>query len=350
MARTFVSHVLDGTGAFAALLKLRNHTPTPWLTVLTYHRIAHPLSASAIDDGVVDARPEAFERQLLFLKRHCNVITLDDLIEFRNGRPLPPNPVLVTFDDGYKDNHDVALPILARHGIKAVFFIATSYLAERRLFWWDKVSWLLKRSTRETLELEYPKKLTIAMGRSRAERSRAVRATLAVIKSHYGLDVARYLEEVERASGVSLPRELEVRMTDELLMSWDDVRALRRAGMSVQSHTRNHRTLHTLSSKELVDELAGSREELEGVLGERVRAVAYPVGKGLQCAPHARNAIRAAGYELGFSNGTGINHVWRFDPLDVKRLSLEVDVPDSYFHGMVALPYFAYEHHGIRRS
>ncbi len=262
MARTFVSRVLDGSGAFAAMLELRNRTPTPWLTVLTYHRIAHPLSASAVDDGVVDARPDAFERQLLFLKRHCNVITLDDMLEFRNGATLPRNPVLLTFDDGYKDNHDVAMPILARHGLKAVFFIATAYLAERRLFWWDKVSWLLKRSTRETLELEYPKKRTIAMGTTRVSRSRAIRATLAVIKSHYGLDVPRYLEEVERASGVSLSRDEETRMTDELLMSWDEVRALRSAGMSVQSHTRNHRTLHTLSTAELVDELAGSREEL----------------------------------------------------------------------------------------
>jgi peptidoglycan/xylan/chitin deacetylase (PgdA/CDA1 family) len=350
MARTLVSHVLDGTGAFSALLRLRGHAPPPWLTVLTYHRIAHPMTASNVDDGVVDARPEAFERQLLFLKRHCNVITLDDLLEFRNGAPLPANPVLVTFDDGYKDNHDVAMPILARHGIKAVFFVATGFLAERRLFWWDKVSYLVKRSQRETLELEYPKKQTIVLGTSRVDRVRAVRATLKTIKAYFGLDVERYLDDVERASGVSLSRDVELRMTDDLLMSWDDVRSLRRAGMSVQSHTRSHRVLHTLSAAELAAELGGSREELEGVLGERVCAVAYPVGKGLHCAPHARNAIRAAGYDLGFSNGTGINHVWRFDPLDVKRLSLEVDVPDSYFHGMVALPYFAYEHHAPIRS
>jgi peptidoglycan/xylan/chitin deacetylase (PgdA/CDA1 family) len=345
MARTLVSHVLDGTGAFTALLKLRGQAPTPWLTVLTYHRIAHPLTASNVDDGVVDARPEAFERQLLFLKRHCNVIALDDLLAFRRGGPLPPNPVLVTFDDGYKDNHDVALPILARHRVKAVFFIATSFIAERRLFWWDKVSYLLKRSTRETLELEYPRRQAIALGVTRADRARAVRLTLAIIKAHYGLDLPRFLEDVERASGVSLSRELETRMANELLLSWEDVRRLRQAGMSVQSHTRSHRVLHTLSPAELSDELSGSRAELEAVLGERVHAVAYPVGKGLHCAPHARNAIRAAGYDLGFSNGTGINHVWRFDPLDVKRMSLEVDVPDSYFHGMVALPYFAYEPH-----
>ncbi len=60
-------------------------------------------------------------------------------------------------------------------------------------------------------------------------------------------------------------------------------------------------------------------------------------------APEARRAIRRAGYELGFSNGTGQSNVLQFDPLDVRRLSLEVDLSDAYFRGMVAMPYFAYE-------
>jgi peptidoglycan/xylan/chitin deacetylase (PgdA/CDA1 family) len=343
MARTHISKLLESTGAFSMLLRVRGAVRSPWVTVLTYHRVAHPGGSDGLYDGVVDARPEAFERQLSYLGKYCNVISIEDLLEFRKGASLPPNPVLITFDDGYLDNHDVALPMLQRHGMKAVFFIATHYLSERRLFWWDRVSYMLKASTKETLELTYPRKVSLVLGASGAERARTVRRVLAVVKAHFGLDLARFLEEVERASGVSLARDVERQKVDELLMTWDHVRALKRAGMAVESHTRTHRVLQTLSRADLDDELGGSREELEGILGSKVSAVAYPVGYGLHSAPEARLAVRAAGYELGFSNNRGMNHAWKFDPLDVKQMSLELDLPDSYFRGMVALPYFAYE-------
>lgn len=349
MARTLLSQVLDGTGALSLLLKLRAHTQSPWLTVLTYHRVTHPMSAARVDDGVVDARPEAFEEQIAFVKRYCNVIGYDELVRFRHGGTLPPNPVLVTFDDGYRDNHDVVLPILVRHRVPAIFFVATRYIEERRLFWWDRVSYLVKHSPLEALSLTYPKPQTIRIGYDRKDRLRGARRVMSVIKSHYELDLARYLDDVERASGATLSRDLERAFVDELVMNWDHVLALRAAGMSVQSHTREHRVLYTLSDASLQSELEGSKRDLEAVLGERVSAVAYPVGKALHRAPHARNAIRRAGYEFGFTNGTGINALWRFDPIDVRRLSLELDVPASYFRGMVALPYFAYEPHAPSR-
>ncbi|WP_394828729.1 polysaccharide deacetylase family protein [Pendulispora albinea] len=350
MARTRFSKLLDETGALAFVLRLRGRAASPWLTVLTYHRVADPATAENVDANVVDARPEHFEEQVAFLKRYCHLIGLDDVLAFRRGAPLPHNPVLLTFDDGYLDNYETVLPILVRHGVPAVFFIATRFIEERRLFWWDRVSYLVKHSRREAMTLTYPRAETLVLGTSRAERLAAARRAMVAIKSHFDLDLERYLEELERASDVTISREHEREMVDGLLMNWDQIRLLRKAGMSVQSHTRNHRVLYTLSEAGLRNELEGSKRDLEDVLGERIGAVAYPVGKALNRAPHARNAIRAAGYELGFTNGTGTNPVWRFDPMDVRRLSLEVDVEPSYFRGMVALPYFAYEPHTMARN
>lgn len=344
MTRAKVNQVLDGTKAFHLLLRMRSSLPSPWLTVVTYHRVADPAIAAELDSEVVDARPATFERQMRFLKEHCSVIGLDELRRFKNGGALPPNPVLVTFDDGYRDNHDVALPVLSRLGIPAVFFVATSYVEERRLFWWDRVCLVMKRSPRPFVELEYPHHLTLDL----RDRTKAAHRAMHVIKSHFDLDLPRFLEELERAAGVSISREEERELAHRHVMTWDQVRALRDAGMSVQSHTRTHRVLHTLDDASLQRELVGSRRELEEVLDERVTSVAYPVGKGLLRAPHARNAIRAAGYEMGFTNGTGINHVWSFDRIDVRRLSVEIDIPDAYFHAMMAFPYLAYEHEAGR--
>lgn len=342
MGRTAISDLLDGAGALGFLLRLRARTPAPWLTVLTYHRIANPVLAAELDQEVVDARPEEFEQQLSFLEKYCNVISLEDVLAFQRGQRLPPNPVLITFDDGYRDNYETAFPILQKHGMKAVFFIATEFIQQRRLFWWDRLSYLVKKSKCDVLELTYPKKLTVLLGTSDADRAQAVHKLLPIVKSHYGLDFERFFEGIEEAADVPLTGATERKLAEEHLMTWRQVRALSDAGMSVQSHTRTHRPLHALTPRDLLDELGGSREELSSILGRDVDAIAYPVGRTLQSAPHARAAIRRAGYKLGFSNGTGLNNIWKFDAMEVRRFCLECDCPPSYFRAMVALPYFGY--------
>src|SRR6266403_2261998 len=69
---------------------------------------------------------------------------------------LPPDGVLVTFDDGYADNFEHALPILRRHGIRALFFVTTGCLTDRQLFWWERVNLLVRRSEERALRIEYP--------------------------------------------------------------------------------------------------------------------------------------------------------------------------------------------------
>ncbi len=228
-----------------------------------------------------------------------------------------------------------------RHGVRAVFFIATDFVERRRLFWWDAVARILKGSPRERAVLEYPEHLEWSLG-SAPERLAAVRRAHRIVKDVLRLDLTRFLEELQRAAGVALGAEEERRLADATVMTWDHVRALRRAGMDVQSHTRTHRVLQTLGPAELVDELQGSRRMLEEVLGERSFAISYPVGKPLRADSRIREAVRAAGYTLGFSNGTGVSSVARLDPLDVKRISLEVGLSEPFFRTMLALPWFAY--------
>jgi peptidoglycan/xylan/chitin deacetylase (PgdA/CDA1 family) len=342
MNRSTLASVLRSTGVLPLVLALRKRGLfRPWIPVLTYHRVARPEDAGTFDPGVVDVTPEAFDEQVGFLVRWFDLVGLDELVAFRRGKRLPPNPLLITFDDGYLDNHDTALPILRAHGARAAFFIATSYIEERRLFWWDRVNHLVKSSRAPAIELTYPRPMRLLLATER-DRKRAVTALLRVIKDHFGLDLPRFLDEVSRAARVALDAAEERRLVDRTLMTWDHVRALRRAGMDIGSHTCTHRVLQTLPPDALARELAGSRSDLEKVLGEPVRTISYPVGKALAYTPAIRNAVHAAGYELGFSNGTGVNHVWRFDALDARRISMDVGLSPTFYRAMVTLPYLAY--------
>ena len=340
MNRGTLANALDGMRVPQVCLALRR-AASPWLTVLTYHRVAQPDAAVAYDDGVVDVTPERLDRQLAFVTRWFDVIDMADVFAFARGGSLPSNPLLVTFDDGYRDNHDVALPILQRHGVRATFFVATDYVEHRRPFWWDRIAYVVKHSARDRLLVTYPERFEMSLAGPIA-RQRAIRRLHRVVKDAGGLDLARFLEEVERAADVTLAGDEERRIADELVMTWEQVLALERAGMDVQSHTKTHRVVGTLGQESLQDELVGSRRQLEQVLGHPVRALAYPVGKGVVADRATERAVRESGYALGFTNGTGVNVASAFDPLDVRRMALDLRLGESFFHSMLALPWLAY--------
>jgi peptidoglycan/xylan/chitin deacetylase (PgdA/CDA1 family) len=339
--RNSLASALDGLHVPAMTLALRRMAPR-WITVLTYHRVAAPGSATQLDDGVVDVTPEQLDRQLAFARRWFDLVAIGDLLSWAAGSgKLPRNPLLVTFDDGYRDNHDVALPILERHGVRATFFVATSYIESRRLFWWDRIARALKTSPRRRIALEYPERLELALGSEDARRA-AVRRAQRIVKDRVGLDLERFVDGLERAAGAPLGAAEERRIADALVMRWEHVKALHRAGMDIQSHTCTHRVLQTLGPAELRQELRASRAMLENVLGQQVRAVSYPVGRPVRASSRIKQIVREEGYELGFSNGTGVNRVASFDRLDVRRISLDVKLSDAFFRAMLAIPWLAY--------
>ncbi len=338
--RERLARLLDGAGVLDAALRLRARARVPYLTILTYHHVAEPPADYEFDPGVADATPEQFGRQLDLLARHFNVIGVDELCAALDGGSLPPNPAMITFDDGYRSCLEVALPMLAARRMRAVFFIPTVFVEERRLFWWERIAWLVAGARRrgiERIDLSYPEARELPVDGAAA-------ALVKVVKNTRGLDVERLLGEVTRACGAAWDRDLERGLVDRLLMTWDQIRRLRDAGMDIESHTRNHRVLQTLTPEQLDGELAGSRADLERAVGAAPRTVAYPVGRSIAGDRTIRDAVLRAGYRVGFTNASGATWLRgrRIDPLDVGRLAMDRELTDSFFVGQLAIPQLGY--------
>ena len=332
---------MDWFGRIAArpALKLRARRPPRWLTVLLYHRVLpEPENGFELDRGVADARPELFDRHMAFIASACTPIDLAQLLAYHAGEAeLPRNPVMVTFDDGYLDNREHALPILRRHGIRALFFIATDYVGKRRLFWWDRVAYLFARSRVEVAHLRYPTDLVLRLG---DERDRSARTALKLIKTTRGLDLPRFMDELATALDVPWDEALERGLVDRNIMTWDDVRALQGGGMDIGSHTRSHRVLDTIEAGELADELVQSKAEIERELGSKIESVSYPVGRAIRRLPLIERAVRDAGYKIGFSVETRANPLARsaFDPFNVARVPMEPSTSAALLAAYLAAP------------
>src|SRR5690349_9122872 len=256
--RERVAAWLHKAGALRAVMELRRFTPAPILTILTYHHVADGDPASPFDHNIADATPGQFRRQMEALARYGTPIGIDELCRALDGAPLPKNPVMVTFDDGYRSCHDVALPILRAVGMRATFFIPTAYINDRRLYWWERIAFILSQARKQTAKLTYPRTVEVDRKNKRAQHE-----LTNLIKDTPGLDVEKFVDELSEAFGVEWNREIEARHADDIVMTWDQLRALSRAGMDVESHTRRHRVLQTLDDDALRDELLGSRQDLE---------------------------------------------------------------------------------------
>lgn len=343
--RERVAQLLHQAGALAGVMKVRRFAPVPTLAIVTYHHIADQGESYRFDPDVADAMPTQFRRQMETLARHCTVVTIDDVVRAVEGGSLPANPVLVSFDDGYRSCHDVALQILNSVGLPATFFIATGYITDRKLYWWERIAIVLNQTRQHSAKITYPETRTIS------PHDPATRRQLTdLIKRTPNLDVARFLDELTVALGVAWSREIEKQYADELIMTWDHVRAMAKAGMGIESHTRHHRVLQTLDDAALDEELGGSKRDIERELGRPCRAVAYPVGRTIAAEPRIRAAIERAGYSVGFTNATGTNTMWPsslrgylpIDRLDIRRLSTDRLMSDAMFFTQVAIPPLAY--------
>jgi len=290
----------------------------PGLFVLAYHRIGG-CAGQAFDDELFSATAEGFQEQMLYLRSHFDLIGLEELLSrvqadhFNIERPT----AMITFDDGYRDNYEVAFPILRELGVPAVFFISAGYIDCPRLTWWDRVAYVVKSTGRDMLELDYPEPVTIDLGQ--LDRNSAVQRILGAYKRMLEIDQGRFFDQLEERAGIKVDSKALGR---DLFMNWDQVRGLKDGGMAIGSHTYDHPVLTRLPEALQRSELTRSKRLLESQTGGPVSAIAYPDGGLHAFSDLTKRLVRAAGYRAAFSYYGGFNRPGECDPFDLRRMAV----------------------------
>lgn len=335
-----IATVLDRSGALDVALRVRGASPVPTVAIVTFHRVDDPDPGEPFDPDVVDATASQFRDHVETLARMGTVIDLPTLLDGLDGKPLPKNPVMITFDDGYRSCHDVALPVLRAAGVPATFFIATGFPDGGRLYWWEQIAAALRLARRPRCELTYPVPITVDITIPGTRH-----ALDDIVKETAGLDLERFLRQLRAGLEVMWSEADEAALARRLIMGWDDIRALVAAGMDIGSHTRWHRVLDTIDVDQRDDELIGSRRDLQRELGSQVRAFAYPVGRLPELS--IRQAVAAAGYEVAFTNASGVNHLWPTwlrptAAYALRRMDTDRDYSPAMFRTQIVWPSLTY--------
>lgn len=291
----------------------------PGLSILIFHRVL--ARRDDLFPGEVTA--EDFDAICGWLSRWCRVLPLEEAIDRLGRGDLPPAAVSLSFDDGYCDNHELALPILQRHGLSATFFIATAYL-DGGCMWNDRIIDSVRHARLEVLEgraCGMDENLRWPLGNV-AQRQAAVADVLHRLK-HRPTDereeASRRVQQAACGGNRGDPR---------LMMGRDQVRALRDAGMGIGAHTHRHPILAAIDESQAYQEIAHGREVLTSLLGEPVGLFAYPNGRPRQDYTERDVAlVRRMGFKAAVSTRWGVarggDDPWqlpRYTPWDRTRL------------------------------
>jgi peptidoglycan/xylan/chitin deacetylase (PgdA/CDA1 family) len=308
--KTFIARVGARIGATRLLEAL---PPRPSLIVLTFHRVGDARK-TPYDSGDFSCSTGEFSWQVGHLKRRFPIVDLDRAVEIVHGRAKAPRTaVLLTFDDGYRDNYDEAYPVLRAHGVSAAFFLPTSFIGTGALPWWDKIAFIVKNSTKSRIALDYPGPSAFDLTSSR--RAHSIMDILQLFKRPSVTDTERFIRELEAACGFKRPAD----SSERCFLNWDEAREMQRNGMSFGSHTRSHEILSKLPYARQLDELKESRRILEAELGRPIDTLAYPVGQRNTFNDETFKALAEARYAAAFSFYSGANVPGKINPYDVLR-------------------------------
>ena len=301
------------------------------LLVFNYHRIGDA-GSTALDSGVYSATTAEFEWQMRYLRKRFSILSLDEVNELADGWGKARGPrVLITFDDGYKDNYELAFPILRALGVPAVFFLVSSYLDNPRIPWWDKIAYWVRSSQRTSLRINYPKARELPL--PAGQRRETIRTLLKLFKSQVTQDPERFLRELEAECGPvpALPEAAS------LFVNRSEAREMIAGGMAIGSHTRSHAILSKLEPAAQLAELVESKTILSRECGTEVTALAFPVGGRKDFTPVTCELAAKAGYRTAYSFYGGLNGRAGFNPFDIKRVDVETGNPPSRFRLQTSL-------------
>jgi len=280
------------------LFRLRSKGPT----VLFYHGVEE----STVDPVVqrVQGSLKVFEKHIAFLRRQREVISVDDLHEcIVRRKSLDPRQVVLTFDDGYKNNARIVAPLLKSFNLPFTLFVSTRHISEGRRFppYYIRVALLYTEKYHIRLE-----SIQESFDLTTHEKRLAAAEAIVGIARRAPLEL---VEQIRSECIAQLPSEkwaeLNARFMSEEPMDWDEVRAAKSMGATIGSHCHDHCILHSNQSKmEVYRQVNESKSAVEKNVAE-CKYFAYPNGTVNDVSSDACDAVKSAPFRMAFTTIRG---------------------------------------------
>ena len=283
------------------------------LSIVIYHRVLLQPDLLVGQKGDI----ASFDTHLRILTRNFNILPLSKAVNMLKSNTLPSRAVSITFDDGYADNAEIALPILKKYSTVATFFVSAGVIDGGRM-WNDTIIESIRRAQGDILDLSQ-----LNMGsypiKSLTERQKVLITLIEKLK---------YTPQEQRQEFVDkLSALIAAKLPNNLMMTSDQVRELHREGMEIGAHTINHPILARIENPTAYNEIAEGKKMLEEIIKAPVNLFAYPNGKPNKdyLLDHVK-MVKEIGFDAAVSTawgaaqaGNDIYQLPRFTPWDLNE-------------------------------
>lgn len=288
--------------------------------VLLYHRVLALLP----DPQELAVQPDYFEEHLAILKSEYHPVTAEEFADhLKRKKKFRKGTVLVSFDDGYADNFQHALPILESQEVQALFFITTSFLGTGRELWWDDLERILLGTKMK------PHALALHIESEKFRYDTSQEKTLWEI--YYQLQERLRLSHPDTIASVVKQLQIWAALPEEgrprnRMMRFDELAKMASSSYAaIGAHTHRHPALGVLSYDEQKQEILQSAEILESSISEKIRYFSYPygarkiLGSKRYYNQDSLRIVRELGFDMAFANYYGQVHRWT-NPYAIPRI------------------------------
>ncbi len=239
--------------------------------ILMYHSVSSQLDRDWIDPDN-DMPEKVFEEQMQYLHDNCNVVSMDELCScIRNNQPIKPNTVVISFDDGYRNNYQNAVEILAKYNLPSILYLATGYVDRGDAQWIDELYRYFKLRTRQILKFGESDCFSLETGIG--------------VESAYDIVRTRLLSSSLAERRILLDQiKLDlcpVGDSPRLTLTWQELSEMvsKYPGVTIGVHTRDHIDLTIEKPGSVTNEILSSVADVDANLKIKVNHFSYPYGK-----------------------------------------------------------------------
>lgn len=289
----FIKMLLSYILYYSGIIRIYSKIFPTKTKILTYHSIN--IQSNSIPGMVQNVKN--FEQQMRYLKDNFRVISLTDLCRLlKNGKELPKNSVVITFDDGYRDNYLNAYPILRKYKIPATIFLTTHPVETQEPLFFDVLCYGIFTTLKKIVDLQ-------DLGFSKYLLDKKI-LQLKAVKEINNFSKQMTFQEKSRFLHILSDRlkvDFEELKAMRLYLSWDEVMEMSRDGIEIGAHTKTHPQLASMPDKELQSEILDSRDIIEKRLGKKVFSFAYPFGSAIDFDHRTKEVVKRGGFECACS-------------------------------------------------
>ena len=305
-----------GVQAFNHYKALLN--PSNKVLILLYHRILEQPFDNPL--GTIVSK-ENFEKQIKYLSKNFEVTSLDRAF----SEPTTKLKVIITFDDGYIDNYEVAFPILEQYGVTAHFFLATDYVSSGQPIWdWDLK--LMMNNSNKNFEIN--------IGSENFNRNKYEGRDNILLWEL--ISCLKFLESDERLKIIkNIKEQLEVDNLDysqDRCMNWEEIKVMQDRGMHFGSHGCSHTSFSFLPEDALKNEIRGSLDVINRELSPKSHFLAFPFGSKSDFNDKTIREVLSSGFDRCLLNVQGYN-IAEDDNLSLKRKVISNNTNLKYILG-----------------